>query len=187
MELWHYTVQGQAETGKKYQQIVDNEHLAMAWAQAMLEVCPRLEILPPSCAPHQEKIVVEREAFYQIPLWDLTAKDLLCRLQRVLTVQAAPGTLDGFHDGQACHGNDLYFDVTQPVPKLDEGCYRIACYAVKGDSEGHYVHVELLTGPGTFKRLCLIKTFAGADAAWDMARKAHDFLAQETGYHVELA
>jgi hypothetical protein len=52
---------------------------------------------------------------------------------------------------------------------------RIAVFAVTGDSEGHYVHVEVL---GSGDRACvgLGKTFQGKDAAWALARRLADLL-----------
>ena len=65
---------------------------------------------------------------------------------------------------------DEYFDVfptlnpEEPFPKG-----RIACFAVTGANEGHYIHVEVIhrdTREATL--LFLGKTFAGWDHAWKM-------------------
>jgi hypothetical protein len=47
----------------------------------------------------------------------------------------------------------------------------IVVYAVTGGSEGHYVHVEVRAGDGRSELLILGKGFAGADAAWTLARQ----------------
>jgi hypothetical protein len=44
----------------------------------------------------------------------------------------------------------------------------IACYAVTGGSEGHYVHVDIITDEHR-KNLFLAKTFKGMDHAWKIA------------------
>lgn len=53
---------------------------------------------------------------------------------------------------------------------------RIVVYAVTGGSEGHWVHVEVQTSDGRPELLLLGKGFAGADAAWALARRLADIL-----------
>jgi hypothetical protein len=52
---------------------------------------------------------------------------------------------------------------------------RIAVFVVTGDSEGHYLHVEVLSDPG-HQLVLLGKTFHGKDAAWALARRIADLL-----------
>jgi hypothetical protein len=48
---------------------------------------------------------------------------------------------------------------------------RIVVFAVAGSSEGHYVRVEVQTDDSRSELLILGKGFAGADAAWALARR----------------
>ena len=58
------------------------------------------------------------------------------------------------------------------VPRVRQ----IACYAVTGGSEGHYVHVDLHTVDGETVSLMVAKTFMGMDHAWKVAIKLADLL-----------
>lgn len=63
----------------------------------------------------------------------------------------------------------------KPSPEWPKG--RIACFAVTGSNEGHYVHVEVHPSSEGTRELVLIgKTFQGADAAWALARRLADLL-----------
>lgn len=84
------------------------------------------------------------------------------------------------YDGQIA-GRDL--PRIEQVPRYD----RIACYAVVGGSEGHYVHVDLHLHRDVSERrgdpreegtlnLVLIKTFKGAEHAWLLARRCAELL-----------
>lgn len=53
---------------------------------------------------------------------------------------------------------------------------QIACYAVTGANEGHYVHVDLHTVDNETVPLMLVKTFMGMDHAWKIAIKLADLL-----------
>jgi len=77
------------------------------------------------------------------------------------------------------------------VPYWQGGCdevewpndYRwIACYAVMGDSEGHYIHIELVRqgkgcdDPDTHELVFLGKTFQGLDHAYALAKRTAELL-----------
>lgn len=47
----------------------------------------------------------------------------------------------------------------------------IACFAVEGGSEGHYIHVEEIDGDGHRHLVILGKTFLGLDVALEIANK----------------
>ena len=51
----------------------------------------------------------------------------------------------------------------------------IACYAVAGRSEGHYVHVDFIIESGVYQTFMLIKTFQGMDHALAIAAEATKF------------
>ena len=51
----------------------------------------------------------------------------------------------------------------------------LACYAVTGDSEGWYVHVDVISGDSR-KLLFLCKTFADMDAAYKIAKRCAELL-----------
>ena len=80
---------------------------------------------------------------------------------------------------------DEYFSLSivtdQTFWKLVEGCRWIACYAVTGGSEGHYIHVDLIHGydqEWTGKALHLItgKTFLGLAHALKIANRCAELL-----------
>jgi len=48
---------------------------------------------------------------------------------------------------------------------LPENCWRIISFAVRGASEGHYIHVGAITTEGEYLNLFLGKTFRGLDFA----------------------
>lgn len=60
----------------------------------------------------------------------------------------------------------------QPFPKDD---HWIACYAVTGASEGHYVHVDIIKD-NKRSLLYLAKTFKGMDHAWKIAARLGELL-----------
>ena len=99
------------------------------------------------------------------------------------TVADVCGKLRAVFDEE--HLIDEYFSVSgppdQPFWKLLEGYRWIACYAVTGGSEGHYIHVDLIHGYGhdwTGKALHLItgKTFLGLAHAQKIANRCAELL-----------
>jgi hypothetical protein len=50
----------------------------------------------------------------------------------------------------------------------DRSHHHLACFAVTGGSEGHYIHVELLAGEERIP-LFVGKTFEGMPHAWKVA------------------
>ncbi len=80
---------------------------------------------------------------------------------------------------------DEYFSVSnmaeQSFYKLVENYRWIACYAVIGGSEGHYVHIDLvagydLDGTGTTLHLITGKTFLGLAHAQKIANRCAELL-----------
>ena len=79
---------------------------------------------------------------------------------------------------------DEYFNIsamTRPDDEFPE-CGWLGCFAVKGDSEGHYIHVEAIGHNGDHdkrKLLYLGKTFRGMDfaieAAGALSKMVEDF------------
>jgi hypothetical protein len=67
------------------------------------------------------------------------------------------------------------FDPAKYETWPDRNHCRLACYAVTGGNEGHYLHVELLTGE---ERILLFtgKTFEGMAHAWKVAMACADAL-----------
>ena len=53
---------------------------------------------------------------------------------------------------------------------------RVACYAVTGGNEGHYVHVDVVLQDMTHVNLMLVKTFMGVEHAWKIAMRAAELL-----------
>jgi hypothetical protein len=65
--------------------------------------------------------------------------------------------------------------------KLLESCRWVACYAVTGGSEGHYVHVDLIHGydqdwTGKARHLITGKTFLGLAHALKIANRCAELL-----------
>ena len=65
--------------------------------------------------------------------------------------------------------------------KLLESCRWIACYAVTGGSEGHYVHIDLIHGydqdwTGKARHLITGKTFLGLAHALKIANRCAELL-----------
>jgi hypothetical protein len=105
-------------------------------------------------------------------VWDGTIT--LCRLHRRLDrlLTRAQAELDYFAPGWGSSYDQLTGKETwQEVWRLHGGYRWLACYAVTGDSEGHYIHVELIgnTAPEKRLRLWLGKTFAGMAHACQVA------------------
>jgi len=80
---------------------------------------------------------------------------------------------------------DEYFSVSidrdQPFFKLAENYRWIACYAVTGGSEGHYVHIDLIHGydqdwSGKALHLITGKTFLGLAHAQKIANRCAELL-----------
>ena len=64
-------------------------------------------------------------------------------------------------------------DVTSSWPER----YRwIACYPVTGDSEGHYVHIDIIYHDQSRQMFVLAKTFQGMNHAWQIARRVAELL-----------
>jgi hypothetical protein len=91
----------------------------------------------------------------------MNAKQVVAQLKQVLE------SLE--HDYAALGYEFAYNGVTQ-IPHYG----RIAVYAVTGGSEGHYVHVDLITGVGEHTNLLLVKTFAGMTHARQIANTLAD-------------
>jgi hypothetical protein len=53
---------------------------------------------------------------------------------------------------------------------------QLAVFALRGSSEGDYVHVESFDSRGGRELILLAKTFAGRDVAWTFARQLADLL-----------
>ncbi len=74
-------------------------------------------------------------------------------------------------------GAEDYFHISQSLS--DERGWPAGLtvgFASAGHSEGHYVHVEVITGDQTCESVLLGKTFQGKDAAWAFARRLADLL-----------
>ena len=106
-----------------------------------------------------------------------------------LTITETDTVADVFHLLQAVlHEEDLideYFDLCietdQTYFSLVEDYRWTACYAVKGGSEGHYIHVDLVQGydcdyKGTSLHLVTGKTFLGLGHAMKIANRCAELL-----------
>ncbi len=80
---------------------------------------------------------------------------------------------------------DEYFDLSNPIDqtffRLLEDYRWIACYAVTGGSEGHYIHIDLVHGydrdySGKALHLITGKTFLGLDHALKVANRCAELL-----------
>lgn len=58
--------------------------------------------------------------------------------------------------GFSVHGNDPMWPIHYAW---------VACYAVTGGNEGHYIHIDAITKEGTRRLMSLGKTFQGMDHA----------------------
>lgn len=72
-------------------------------------------------------------------------------------------------------------DTDQPFRKLAENYRWIACYAVTGGSEGHYIHIDLIHGydqdwSGKALHLITGKTFLGLNHAQKIANRCAELL-----------
>ena len=62
-------------------------------------------------------------------------------------------------------------EVEYGTPHLWPSKYRwIACYAVTGGSEGHYMHLDVHDGDGKYTHVALAKTFQGIEFAYDVCK-----------------
>lgn len=66
-----------------------------------------------------------------------------------------------------------YNHASQEIPDYQQ----LACYAVTGGNEGHYVHVDLVMPGGEHVPLFTFKTLMGSEHAWQITMKAADLLA----------
>jgi len=69
---------------------------------------------------------------------------------------------------------DEYFTISPeydrcPEMETPKDWWRIACFAVKGVNEGHYVHIGIIRAGGEYRDLFLGKTFQGLDYALKVA------------------
>lgn len=81
---------------------------------------------------------------------------------------------------------DEYFSIDREIKEGDPWprAVWIACYAVTGGSEGHYIHVDLyMTHYGQFgpseanvRHLACGKTFLGWEHAWKIAKRCAELL-----------
>jgi len=93
--------------------------------------------------------------------------------QKLREVLDAEGLIDEYFS--------LAIQTVQTFWKLLESCRWIACYAVTGGSEGHYVHIDLIHGydqDWTGKAFHLItgKTFLGLAHALKIANRCAELL-----------
>lgn len=100
------------------------------------------------------------------PEWDYVSDDVICK---------APE--DG---GFGMEGLTAFLDVlsgySEPSNPWPDG--RIVVFAIRGGSEGDWVHVEVEDRDGRKPNVCVLlaKTFSGRDAAWRFARVLADLL-----------
>lgn len=124
---------------------------------------------------HLEKLLLRHEQPPPLPLvFDGTATiEQVCRL-----LNAATAHLDS--DG-GFSVSCVFTDRNQAFSEACRGHKFLACYAVTGGSEGHYVHVEAISGYDEkgklFGRpLFLAKTFGGPEKADQLAAAARHLL-----------
>jgi hypothetical protein len=97
-------------------------------------------------------------------------------LERMKTIGEVYDELEQILKEQGIYGEMDYFGISsgwngrkQEARKQDFPNYRwIACFAVEGGSEGHYIHVEIISAEGgKWKReiIFLGKTFCGLEHA----------------------
>ena len=111
---------------------------------------------------------VETEVWEPLP-------DGHCRLVRVKTVTEVFAEIRAVV-GDRPEGAEEYLSVPIWIERDQEWpSGRIVVFAVTGASEGHYLHVEVLS-PGGHQCVILGKTFQGKDAAWTLARRLADLL-----------
>lgn len=106
-------------------------------------------------------------------------------------LDAVPGSQD--ETGWVCPFIDEYFGLStvwqhkhsNGKPYYSGGCadvewpsdYRwLACYAVTGGSEGHYIHIDFVRDDGAFEGVFLGKTFRGMAHAQRIAAKCAELL-----------
>lgn len=97
--------------------------------------------------------------------WDYVSDDVICK---------APE--DGGY-GMEGLSNFAHLVAGYPDEPVVWPAGRISVYAVRGSSEGDYVHVDVVDhDTGVHQLVLLAKTFSGRDAAWRFARVLADLL-----------
>lgn len=91
----------------------------------------------------------------------MNAKEVVAKLE---------GVLESLEHEYASLGYEFAYNGVTEIPRF----HRIAVYAVTGGSEGHYVHVDLITGVQEHTLLLLVKTFAGMTHARQIANTLAD-------------
>lgn len=99
---------------------------------------------------------------------DMTVKQVWRRLDRMLRREKL--------SGEGISMAEWRFDTTVPFFSLVADLRWIACYAVTGNSEGHYVHVDLIGSEGQRRLVFLCKTFEGMDHAYKIAQRCAELL-----------
>ena len=69
-----------------------------------------------------------------------------------------------------------WWDSGHPDEKWPKTWHWIACYAVTGDSEGHFVHVDVIAHKSTRKMVLLCKTLDGMKHAYEIAKRCAELL-----------
>ncbi len=67
-------------------------------------------------------------------------------------------------------GKDDFYDV---------GCRRVIVYTAKGDSEGYYLHVDMVSRDGKLKNLILAKTLGAAAFIKELERQIWEIVDRE--------
>jgi len=99
---------------------------------------------------------------------DMTVKQIWRRLDRVLRRERLSD--EGISMAEWRVNTTVPFWALIPNPRW------IACYAVTGGSEGHYVHVDLIGSEEARKLVFLCKTFEGMDHAYKIAQRCAELL-----------
>ena len=125
--------------------------------------------------------IVERAPRIDVNLWkDERSPEGYMILERRKTIREVFDELLAIV-GREGPGHNEY--LTAMPPAIDDQPWpdgRIVCYPVVGDSEGDYVHIDVVrskldgTGQRVIEAMFLAKTFDGTDAAWAFARQCAD-------------
>jgi len=111
----------------------------------------------------------------RLPITDLTTIDEVCRMLNAAVRDIDPDADGGF--SVSC----VFTPRAEAFRGYCRGLRFLACYAVGGSSEGHYVHVDAVSGWDMQGRLAgkplfLAKTFGGGEAADRLAAAARQLL-----------
>lgn len=134
---------------------------------------------------HRDLGVGKRISYIETKIWEpVPEKPCMVRVVRNKTIQEVYDEVVMFLKENNVFDELDYFLISNNKDAEFPSDNWIACYAVVGGSEGHYIHVDVI-GTG-YKNIFIAKSFKGFDHALTVSNMLSKVFWDEFGSNVEL-